>query len=398
MDAEKLKEIIRNGESSTVEFKETLTYKLPLEKEIVAFLNLRGGKILIGVSDDKDIVGIDEKELKDIEEKIMNKCRSVVKPEIIPIYETVFVDGKYVVVLEVRGIDKPYYVFKDDRKTYYIRVGTTEREATREELKRLFQASGMIHYEENPVFGSKPEDLDIKEIEKYFIEKRNIDTSKMNKYERTNILINAGILCNVEGEILCSVAGILLFGKEPAKFLPQSGMMFAHFDGNEISGKLTDRKELKGTLVKNIEEMVNIINLNLPEQSEIQGLKRVEKVLYPCDVIREAIVNACAHRDYTIFGSKIMVFLFNDRLEIKSPGKLPNSITIENIKIGRSVRRNHLIAQFLNDYRYMEKLGLGIRMIIREMKDLSGIEPDIKEEGEEFIIILYKKRENDENE
>ncbi|MDI6730033.1 MAG: ATP-binding protein [Candidatus Altarchaeum sp.] len=142
-----------------MEFKETLTDKLPIEKEIVAFLNLMGGKILIGVSDNKMIVGVDEKELKNIEEKIMNKCKSVVKPEIIPIYETVFVDGKYVIVLEVRRIDKPYYVFKDDRKTYYIRVGTTEREATMEELGRLFQASWMIYYEENPVYDSSIKDL-----------------------------------------------------------------------------------------------------------------------------------------------------------------------------------------------------------------------------------------------
>jgi len=240
MDIEKVKEIIRNGESSYVEFKENFTENLEIEKEIVGFLNLKGGKILIGVSDDGKIIGIDEKDLKNVEERIMNICRTVVKPEIIPIYEKVLIDGKFIVILEVNGIDKPYCVFKKDRKTYYIRVGTTVREATREELRRLFQASGSIHYEENPVYNSSIEDLAMDKITEYFEKFRGIEFKDRSEEEKVNILINSKILTRYEDRIVCTVAGMLLFGKEPSKFLSQNGIKFVHFKGIEISGELID--------------------------------------------------------------------------------------------------------------------------------------------------------------
>ncbi len=393
MDAEKLKEIIRNGESSTVEFKEMLTDKLTLEKEIVAFLNLRGGKILIGVSDDKVIVGVDEKELKNIEERIMNKCRSVVKPEIIPIYETVFVNGRYVIVLEVRGIDKPYYVFKDDRKTYYIRVGTTEREATREELGRLFQASGMIHYEENPVYNSSLKDIAIDKVTEYFEKFRGVEFENLPEEEKLNILINSKILTKGDDKILCTVAGILLFGKEPTKFLSQSEIIFAYFKGKEISGELIDRKELNRTIVENIRNICEIIKLNGQHSSKIEGLERVEKEEIPERVIREAIANACIHRDYMIYGARIRVFMFDDRLEIRSPGVPPNTVTVESMKIGISVYRNPVIVKFINDYHLAEGMGRGIPMIIKEVNKISGKEPKIEIlENETNLIIYFPER------
>ncbi len=393
MDAEKLKEIIRNGESSTLEFKETLTDKLPIEKEIVAFLNLRGGKILIGVSDNKVIVGVDEKELKNIEEKIMNKCRSVVKPEIIPIYETIFVDGKYVIVLEVRGINKPYYVFKDNRKTYYIRVGTTEREATREELGRLFQALGMIYYEENPVYNSSIKDLSMDKITEYFEKLRGVMFENLPEEEKINILINSKILTNRDDKILCTVSGILLFGKEPTKLLSQSGIIYEYFEGNEISGHLIDRKELNGTIVENIINICKIIKLNLQRSSKIEGLERVEKEEIPERVIRETIANACIHRDYTIYGAKIRAFMFDDRLEIRSPGVPPNTVNVESMKTGISVYRNPIIVRFINDYHLAEGMGRGIPMIIKEMNKISGKEPKIEVlENETNLIIYFPKR------
>lgn len=389
MDAEKLKEIIRNGESSTVEFKKTFTDRSPLEKEIVSFLNLRGGKILIGVSDNKEIVGVDEKDLKDIEEKIMNICRSVVKPEIIPIYETVFVDGKYVIVLEVKGIDKPYYVFKDNRKTYYIRVGTTEREATREELRRLFQASGTIHYDENPVYNSSLKDISMDKVTEYFENFRGIEFENLSEEEKLNILINSKILTKIDDKILCTVAGILLFGKEPTNFLSQAGIMFAYFKGKEISGELIDRKELNGGMVENIKDVCRIIKLNLLHSSKIEGLKRIEKEIIPERVMREVIVNACIHRDYTIHGAKIRVFMFEDRLEVKSPGIPPNTVTVDSMKTGISVYRNPIIVKFINDYHLAEGMGRGIPMIIREMRKISGKEPTIEIKDSETNVIIY---------
>ena len=389
MNIEKIKEIIRNGENSYVEFKESLSKDIELEKEIVALLNLRGGKILIGVSDDGRVKGVEEKELKNIEQSIMNICRDVIKPEIIPIYEKVLIDGKFIVILEVNGIDKPYYVYRNNRKTYYIRVGTTVREATRDELRRLFQASGMIHYDENPVYNSSIEDLSADKITEYFEKFREIEFRDRSEEEKINILLNSKILTQCEDRIVCTVAGVLLFGNQPSKFLSQSGIMFAHFKGTEISGELIDRKEINKTIIESIKEACEIIRLNILKSSKIEGIERIEKEIIPERVMREAIVNACIHRDYTIYGANIRIFMFDDRLEIRSPGTLPNTINIENMKIGVSVRRNPIIAQFVSDYRLAERTGRGVPMIIKEMRKITGREPKIEIVGEEVILTIY---------
>ena len=389
INVKKVKESIKNGESSYVEFKEKFTDNLEIAKEIVAFLNLRGGKIFIGVSDDGKIVGVDEKEIKNIEERIMNICRSVVQPEIIPVYEKVKINGKFISILEVNGIDKPYYVFKNNRKTYYIRVGTTVREATRDELRRLFQASGLVHYDESPVYDSSSEDIAMDEVTEYFEKFRGIGFKNLPEEEKINILINTKILTQYEDRITCTISGILLFGKEPAKFLTQNGIIFAHFKGTEISEELIDRKEINKTIVENIKETCKIIRLNIMHSSKIKGIERIEKEILPERVIREAIANSCIHRDYTIYGARIRTFMFDDRLEIRSPGAPPNTVTIENMKAGVSVYRNPIIAKFINDYRLTEGMGRGIPMIMREMKKIAGREPKIEIIGEETILTIY---------
>lgn len=389
MERSKLEEIIKNGENSGIEFKVEIEDTEDLAKEIVAFLNLKGGIILIGISDNGEIIGTE----KDLEEWIMNVCRDLVSPPIIPFYEKIFHNNKTVIIITIpQGIDKPYCVFKNNRKTYYIRVGTVKREASREEIRRLYQASGQIHYDILPVHNSLPKDLVEERINEYFKDYRNVDIQNITYDEKIRILTNSGILINTEQGIVCSVGGVLLFGREPEKFLSQSGIIFAHYKGCDISDELIDRKDFNKTLVENIQDVCSAVKLNVPVPSKIIGLKREEEIFYPEKVVRESVVNACIHRDYTIYGAKIRVFLFDDKLIIRSPGVPPNTITIENMKIGYSVPRNPMLLKFMFDYHFIEGLGRGIPMIIKTMKEISGIEPEIKIEGEETIVTLYRKR------
>jgi len=159
-------EMIVNGESSGVEFKEEGIATIDLAEEIVAFSNFKGGTILIGVNDEGSILGIKR---KDLEEWVMNICRDVVKPAIIPYYEQTKMDeGQIVGVVKIdQGVSKPYYVEREGRKKYLIRVGSTKREATREELGRLFQEAGIVHYDSTPIFGSSIEDLDWMLLKEY---------------------------------------------------------------------------------------------------------------------------------------------------------------------------------------------------------------------------------------
>ncbi|MEW6202778.1 MAG: RNA-binding domain-containing protein [bacterium] len=393
MKADELKEIIDAGENSGVEFKQTKIDTEDLAKEVVALCNLQGGLILFGVSDDGEIAGIDDKKLGDWAVEV---CRSgLVEPEVIPFFENVMIGSKIVCVLKIaQGVDKPYFVKKQHRKIPYIRVGTSVRETTREELRRLFQASSYLHYDKTPIHTATFEDLAIEKIEQHFENYRYTNIKEENEEQKTRILINAGILYKGEEGIVPTLAGMLIFGREPSGFLSQSGIQFAHFQGTDISDKMQDRKTFDKTLVENIEAVCQAITINEPAPAKIEGLRRTDEIHYPEKVIREALINACAHRDYTIHGARIIVFLFDDKLVIKSPGRPPNTVTVENMKIGFAVHRNPIIVKFLTDYYrsqgLMEGHGMGIPMIIREMKKVSGSEPEIKIIDEQTIITLYR--------
>lgn len=145
-----------------------------------------------------------------------------------------------------------------------------------------------------------------------------------------------------------------------------------------------------GRLQDIAEQMLVILKNNMKNPSTINQLKRDEKEEYPTLVIREAIVNALVHRNYSILGSKIRIFMFDDRIEFHSPGKLPNTVTIEKMKIGVSYARNPFLVKYMENMRYIDQLGRGIPMIIKTMKDIGDREPVLQESGEEFILTIYK--------
>ena len=227
MQTEELMKIIRNGENSYVEFKEERIRPRDLAEEIVAFANSEGGIILLGVCDDGNILGVLD---KDIEEKIMNICRNNCIPSIIPDFQSIEVDNKIVAVITVsKGLNKPYY--STDHR-YYLRVGSTKRIASREELLTLFQANGSLHYDISPVEGTSINDLNLDVVRDYFLKYNAFDLHEESKEVVERILTNADMMTESNNKLLCTVGGLLVFGKSPEKRLPQSGVIFAHFRGS----------------------------------------------------------------------------------------------------------------------------------------------------------------------
>lgn len=384
MDERNLFEIIVNGENSYIEFKEEDIRAKELAEEIVAFANSEGGIILIGVSDNGDIKGVKSDK---IEETVMNICRNNCIPYIVPDFEGVEVNGKKVAIVNIpKGMNKPYYTA--DHK-YYIRVGTTKRIASREELLRLFEGTGSLHFDISPVESTTIKDLNLDIIRDYFMKYNTFDLFEESDNTVRRILVNADILKEVEGKTVCTVGGLLIFGKEPEKYLPQNGVSFAHFRGNEITDELIDKKIITGRLQDIAEQLMVVIKNNIKTPSFISGLKREEKREYPTIVMREAIVNSLVHRNYSINGSKIRVFMFDNRIEFRSPGRLPNTVTIEKMKIGVSYGRNPFLIKYMENMRYIDQLGRGIPMIIKNMKEAGAKEPLLKEYGEEFILTIF---------
>jgi ATP-dependent DNA helicase RecG len=392
-----LLEIIRNGENSGVEFKRDVVQAYDLAKELVAFSNHSGGVVVLGVEDDGTISGLTR---NDIEEWVMTVCRDKIRPAIIPFFEMVrdVEPGRHVGVVRVtRGFDV-HTVWHNNRNTYYIRVGTQSREPSPEELRRLFAQRGSFRAELRPVSGAKLDDLDLRRLLDYFgrIRQQNVprddDTAGWEA-----LLVNTEIMTE-EG---VTIGGMLLFGKTPNRFLPHAGIDAVAFPGKDkdyaareraaLRGPMTPLRSPRGELVENglIEQALDFARRNTPVTSKLEGGRRIEIPMYPAEAVREAVVNAVIHRDYLLTSTDIELAIYSDRLEIISPGKLPNGITPERMRAGTRAARNQLLKDVMRDYGYLEHMGMGVpRKIILGMLQHNGTDPELIEQGERFLMRL----------
>lgn len=396
-----LLEIIHNGENSGVEFKRDVIQNHELAAELVAFSNFEGGIVLLGVEDDGSISGTAR---PNTEEFVMNACRDKIRPALIPFYEVVkdIEPGKDVAVVRVsRGFDV-HTRWHNNRNTYYIRVGTQSREPTPEELARLFQQRGAVRAELRPVSGATFADLDFRRLKNYFLHVRRQDVpADDDEAAWKTLLFNTEIM--VEDGI--TVSGILLFGRNPNRFLPQAGIDAAAFPGLNKDYAARERGPLRGPMTPLLNDAGEIVEAGLVEQAlafvtrniavtgqlENGGARREEILAYPMEAIREAVVNALVHRDYLLSSTDIELSIYEDRLEIVSPGRLPNGITPARMLTGCRAARNQLIKDVMRDYRYLEHSGMGVpRKIVKCMKEHNNTEPVLLEEGERFTMRLLK--------
>ncbi len=397
-----LLEIIASGENSGVEFKRDVLQNHELAKELVAFSNFEGGMVLLGVDDDGTVVGLTRDRL---EEWVMTACRDKILPAIIPFFEVVpdVRPGVDVAVVRVlRGFDV-HSRWHDHKRTYYIRVGSQSREATQQELGRLFQQRGAIRADLRPVSGCSIRDLDRRRLRDYFgrIRQQDVPDDDDDAGWRT-LLVNTEIMT----EDGVTMAGILLFGTKPNRFLPQAGIDAAAFPGLEKDYAARERKVLRGPMVPLmgrtgvlvdaglVEQALDFVKRNTSVTAKLEGgARRAERWTYPEDAIREAIVNALIHRDYLLTETDIELVVYRDRLEIVSPGKLPNGITPERMRAGVRSARNPLLKDVMRDYDYLEHMGMGVpRKIVRGMRRHNGTDPDLVEDHDRFVVRLYKDK------
>lgn len=405
MTKTELWELLKNGENSGVEFKRDDIENHELARELVAFLNLDGGIVFLGVEDDGTVSGISRPNL---EEWVADLCRVKIEPPIVPHLSWVReVDpGKDVLVVRVpQGPDKPYARVHNDRRTYFIRVGSTSREASRDELERMFQASGRVQYGLKPVPGATLQDLDLRRLRDYFVRVLGgsaPDEAAADKWER--LLRNLDLMTVSAGQAVPTVDGMLLFGKMPKRFLPQSGIRAVCYPettpdygiraDEQFKGALVPLCGTDGTLIESglVEQALDFVNRYTEPTARLEGAQRVQRAAYPPAVLREAIVNALVHRDYSIAGTDILLAIYSDRLEIQSPGRLPNTVTLDGMKAGMRYARNQTLVKVMRDYGYVEALGMGVRKkIIPGMRAHNGTEPDFILEESRFTVRLWKE-------
>jgi len=403
-----LVELIEEGESSTLEFKRDGLSIQSLGKELVAFLNLDGGTVLIGVEDDGSISGASR---AGIEEWVAEACRTKIEPPVIPLLSwTRNVEpGLNVLAVGVpAGPDKPYARVHNQRRTYYIRVGSTSREAGQDELGRMFQASGRLRYGEKPVPGAGFDTLDRRRLRDYLnrvMEGEAPGDDDTDGWER--LLRNIELMTVSGGQCVTTIDGMLLFGKRPGRYVPQSGIRAICYPGTDPDYATRADEDLWGAMVPLGAEDGSLIEPGLADRAwdfvrrnttptaYLEGPRRIDRWEYPEDVVREAVVNALVHRDYSIAGTDIMLTIFVDRMEIVSPGRLPNTVTVDGMKAGARYARNQTLVNIMRDYRYVDARGMGVRnKIIPGMRAHNGTEPDLVEEEHRFTVRLWKSEES----
>lgn len=398
-----LLEIIASGENSGVEFKRDDLRTQDLAKELVAFSNLEGGMVLLGAEDDGTITGLAR---DDLEEWVLNVCRDKIRPAIIPFFEVVrgVRDNQDIAIVRVtRGYDV-HALWHNNTNRYLIRAGSQSREASPEELARLFQQRGSVRAELRPVSGAVLANLDRRRLRNYFGNIRQQDVPEDEDEEAwRSLLINTEVMTD-EG---VTVGGMLLFGIAPNRFLPHAGIDAVAFSGMEPDYDAQERTTLRGPmtpllgkgndLTENgvVEQALNFVQRNTRVVVEAQGGRRVERPAYPPDALRECIVNALIHRDYLLTSTDIQLAVYSNRLEIVSPGRLPNGITPDRMRLGTRSTRNQLLKDVMRDYRYLEHMGMRIsRKIILGMKEHNGTEPDLIEQDERFLVRLLAQGPN----
>src|SRR6266496_4758633 len=400
---ETLRQMLAGGESGTVEFKIKAPRPSELAERICGMANTRtGGTIIFGVEDETGrVVGIAKP--NETIDTVLRATR-LIKPAVMllgPGSDVRLIDGRTVVVIQVPSNNGTLY---EAGAGCWVRKGTHTIPMTTEEIEAHLNTYGSTRWERALCPRATLDDIDPDLVERYLTYRAERSRQKMRYTSREDLLI--GLECAARDqrtqEIRPTNAGMPMFGYDPQLQIPQSEVVCIRYADRLGVGKYVDRKNILGNLPELIDKTADFLKLHTQIGGEIRGFKRIDLPEYPIEALREAVVNAVVHRDYSRIGETIRVFFYSDRVEVHSPGLLLPGITPEDLAQMRvaSNPRNPLIAQFLRDIPgYMERVGTGIRLMINEMRRLELPDPEFVEQHE-FVVIFRngKPLEEDQSE
>ena len=386
-----VREMITGGESAAVEFKRDDIRPEQLAREVVAMANQQGGTILLGVEDDGTISGIKRDNLQEwIFDTALGRY---VYPALELEYGVVEIDGSRVAVLSVdSGRSKPYVLRNNDREEIYVRAGNLVRLATRDQQARLYEAGGMLHTETLPVPNTSLLTLDKVRLDNYIrdiLKDPEVPTTESEWIDR---LFGIGLMTrDALDKPVCTIAGVVLFGMRPRFFVRQAGLRVMAFQGLEkeyearldvvLDGPMVGRWEITkndrrlidaGLIEKFVESIKPFVSREAAEVDE--SFRREKSWFYPLEAVRETVINALAHRDWTR-STDIEVSGYADRLEVVSPGSLTNSMTVQKMRAGQRSTRNQIIVEVLRDYGYVDSRGMGVRTKVIPLMEAAGSTP-----------------------
>ena len=383
MELNQIITIIEGGETQEVEFKLSFHSAQEISKAICALANTLGGLLLIGVNDKKEIVGITT-DTDTLQQQISAANQSVLPTPLISVEIHKSKDKTIITVIVQKSPDNSYHTFHG---AIYVRVGSTTKRIDGQTHLEFLRNRQILSFDETYETTLSIDDIDLEKVKDY------LKTRKQEKILETHSLqdfLLSNRLASRNGELKIKNPVMLLFAKNTVHHCPQAEVKLVQFSGTEAVNILS-HKLVQESLPHAIDQSIAFVEKHLSRNIEVTGAaKRTENYEYPLNVIREAIVNAIAHRDYFSRDS-VQIYLFDDRIEITNPGSLPNALPKEMFGT-ISVQRNPITYRFLRDMGYVEGLGTGIPRMKNAMRQAGLCDPEFKITESFFRIVLYNTK------
>lgn len=383
----KIQEILKQPEGKTLEFKKELPKnRQNLLKTVVAFANGAGGNIYVGVNDDRTVTGIKEEPF-DLEEKLASIIYDSISPIPNVFFQTVAFEDKVIFIIRILpGANKPYYLKKPGPEDgIFVRVGSTNRKTDSQGTAELRRQARNISLDQEIDLSFDCDILDMRLLEK-FIELRGLKAKPgLNYFVKIKAAQRYDHTCHP------TIGGILLFCSTLPDEYSYAKFRVSRFKAENRADLINSTTINDGLLVMP-EKVMDFVQLYMEKKIEISALRRKEDYDIPLPAIREGILNAICHRDYSITGSDNKLDIFSDRIEITSPGTLPFGITLQDLGEGISEVRNRLIVKILREAGYVEQLGTGIMRIKEACRTNALPEPKFEETGNFFKVTIFSSR------
>jgi ATP-dependent DNA helicase RecG len=363
-----LKTIIRNPDGKTLEFKRDSASPTLLMKTLVAFANTAGGRLIIGVSNDRQIVGL--KAPLDEEEKLRILITDSIAPHLVPCIELVTIHGTTLLVVEVVvSAFRPHWLKSEGQEQgVYVRIGNSNRQADTALIAELGRSAEGISFDEMPMPDLTKDDLDLVAVQKFFASNRILDDQA---------LVSIKLLTSYQRRLVPTKGAVLLFGKERELHFSDAWVQCGRFNGTD-KAVIFDFIDIHDHLPQAVESIMQFLYKYTRQDTTI-----------PLNSLRETVINALMHADYSQRGAPICVSIFDDRIEIENPGTLLAGMTLDSMKQGSSRIRNHVIARVFRELNLIERWGSGIDSLFKEAEALGLPEPQIMEIGIRLRVTVF---------
>lgn len=356
--------LLARMEGKTLEFKRDLSSPRNLLKTLVAFANTAGGKLIIGVDDGRSLVGVTDP--LDDEERLCNLIADTISPRLVPNVEIVTVEDKTLLVVEVfLSGSRPHWLKAQGlERGVYVRLGSTNRQADGELVAELRRSVEGVAFDEMPLADLNIGDLDLSALKSLFYGTHELDEKG---------LMTLRLVKQDQGRLVPTQGAVLLCGKERALHFPDAWVQCGRFMGGD-KARIFDHIDIHDHMPQAVDSIMLFLKKHAMRGADFSEVRRKDIWSIPLGILREVVINALVHSDYSQRGAPIRVAFFDERIEIENPGILLPGMTIEDMCRGVSKIRNHVIARVFRELNLIEQWGSGIPRILREAEEL-GLPP-----------------------